>query len=49
MKTIASGLPYETFQELRAVTALNRLNQPESEAIFEKLAELGFKVVPTGK
>lgn len=46
MPTLICGLPYAVFMELRTHTAMNRLSQPEAQAIFDKLAELGFKVVP---
>jgi hypothetical protein len=47
MRTLPCGLPYDAFMDLVATTSLNRINQTEAQAIFEKLSELGFKVVPS--
>ena len=45
VKALACGLPCAVLQELRNVSALNRLSQTEAADVFDKLLEAGFKVV----
>ncbi len=43
---LACGLPYHEFGALRNETAFDRLNHSEGLAVFDKLHERGFKIVP---
>ena len=45
-KSLDCGLPYEAFAALRNATAFDRLNHSEGLAVFDKLYEHGFKIVP---
>jgi hypothetical protein len=47
-KPLDCGLPYEEFGALRNETAFSRLNYDEGLAVFDKLHEHGFKIVPRG-
>jgi hypothetical protein len=43
---LACGLPKEAFGILRTETPLNRVNYDEATVIFDRMFEMGFKVVP---
>lgn len=46
MNALPCGLPYEDLMQLLTVTALGRLSQDEAKRVFEKLADLGYRIAP---